>query len=112
VGPEDCRICRKLGTSVPCLPHETFTGRGCAEPEILEENVPAIELFLAVQTQWRVGFSGATGLDYAGVEAAARLRGTALTADTFDRLQVLERAWLAALGDVRERGKPPTVEAS
>jgi hypothetical protein len=111
VGPEDCRICRRLGKSVPCLPSENDSGRGCDNPEILAENVPAIEFFLAIQTQWRVGFSGATGLDYVGVEAAARLRGVDLTSDLFGRIQVLERAWLDALGDVRERATAK-VEAS
>lgn len=32
-------------------------------------NVPAWEAWQSVQTQWRVGANGATGLDYAGVRA-------------------------------------------
>lgn len=33
------------------------------------DNVAAWRAWEAVQTQWRIGFSGATGLDYAGVRA-------------------------------------------
>lgn len=47
---------------------------GNAEPErdiayLWPCNVPAWEHWCALQTQWRVGMSGATGLDYAGVRA-------------------------------------------
>jgi len=33
------------------------------------ENWPSFSLFCAVQTQWRTGMSGATGLDYPAVFA-------------------------------------------
>jgi hypothetical protein len=62
-----------------------------------------IELFLAAQTQWRVGMSGPTGLDYAGVEACARLRGATLDPDTFEALQTAELAALGAWRDKRAR---------
>lgn len=32
--------------------------------ELWPENWPAIQLFTRLQTQWRVGFAGAVGLDY------------------------------------------------
>ena len=38
-------------------------------------NVPAWDAWSAVQTQWRTGMSGATGLDYAGVRAWLALAG-------------------------------------
>ena len=62
-----------------------------------------IDLYAAVQTQWRFGMAGATGLDYAGVEAAARLRGTPLDAETFRALQICEHAALAAMADRRDK---------
>lgn len=34
------------------------------------EHEPALLLWAAVQTQWRTGMAGATGLDYAGVRAS------------------------------------------
>lgn len=48
--------------------------------------MPAFELFVAVRTQWRNGFAGATGLDYAGVRAYMDL---ALPIDC-DRRRLLE----------------------
>lgn len=38
------------------------------------ENVTAWRCWSAVQTQWRVGMGGATGLDYAGVRAWLELQ--------------------------------------
>jgi hypothetical protein len=32
--------------------------------QIWEENWPALQLYLRLHTQWRVGFNGAVGLDY------------------------------------------------
>ena len=62
-----------------------------------------IDLYASAQTQWRVGMAGATGLDYAGVEAMGRLRGTPLSPDDFAALQVCERAALAAMSDISKR---------
>jgi len=59
--------------------------------------VPAFNLFCELHSQWRVGFQGRTGLDYAAVESHLRLSAAAprrqwpgLYAD----LRVLERAAL------------------
>lgn len=35
--------------------------------EVWEDNVPAYTLFTTVMTQWRIGMSGAIGLDYGAV---------------------------------------------
>lgn len=32
--------------------------------EIWPENKPAIDLFISLSTQWRIGMNGSTGLDY------------------------------------------------
>jgi len=56
-----------------------------------------------VQTQWRVGFGGATGLDYPGCEAAARMAGIEVTADLFDGLRVCEAAAMQAMSERQER---------
>jgi hypothetical protein len=34
------------------------------EVDVWPENWPAVEIFLRLDTQWRVGFGGATGLVY------------------------------------------------
>lgn len=95
-GPDYCRACRRRrGSEEKC--------NDCAEPNLLPEAEPVIDLFLAAQTQWRVGMAGATGLDYAGVEALARLRGTPLDPETFASLQVCEYAALQAMSEQQKR---------
>ncbi len=42
-----------------------------------------------------------TGLDYAGVEAAARARGTRWTAELLEKLRVMEHAALEVFADAR-----------
>ena len=63
------------------------------------EHEPVLQIWFAVQTQWRVGAAGATGLDYAGVDALLRLRrlcgGRRRTARLVADLQVMEHATLA-----------------
>ena len=49
----------------------------------------ALQLYFAARTQWRVGFSGAVGLDYVALEIVARTLGISL--DTvLPLIQVLE----------------------
>lgn len=61
------------------------------------EHREALDFWFGVQTQWRVGMAGATGLDYAGVEAYLRMRQVAAPARRvrlLHELQVMERATL------------------
>ena len=64
--------------------------------EIEPDNWETVMLFLRVQTQWRHGFNGPTGLDYQGVEAAMRMARVARTVELFEGLQVMEFAALKA----------------
>lgn len=59
---------------------------------IWPDNVPAVETFIAMQTQWRVGMAGATGLDYTALPAVLSLVGVPADEhpDTFDCLRVME----------------------
>jgi hypothetical protein len=62
------------------------------EPEsfgILPENVDALNWFLLMQTQWRVGMNGLTGMDYGVFLQWAKEEG----------VKRLDRLWL--LGDLR-----------
>ncbi|MCA1857456.1 DUF1799 domain-containing protein [Massilia oculi] len=43
--------------------------------EIWPENLPAYDAFCGMSTQWRVGMSGATGLDYNALPVVLRLQG-------------------------------------
>lgn len=67
--------------------------------EVWPENWPAFSLFCTVQTQWRVGACGPTGLDYTPLLA---LMGRMKLSDQdhddlFEDVQTLERAALAAM---------------
>lgn len=53
------------------------------------DNLPALTLFSSLTTQWRVGFNGATGLDYNVLPTVLRLHG-------------IQRAeWPAMFDDIR-----------
>jgi hypothetical protein len=72
------------------------------------ENVPAWLFFRACSTQWRHGFNGPTGLDYAGVEVLMRrLRVPFRRRDRMLQLvRAMERGSLlgwAEMRDERER---------
>jgi len=69
--------------------------------EVWPENVLPIQIFMRLQTQWRHGFSGPTGLDYTGVRAGLAMMGVEATAGLFEDLQTMERATLALWSEVR-----------
>jgi hypothetical protein len=64
-----------------------------------------LELFVALSTQWRIGMSGATGLDYAVLFAVMDLHGIAQTdrRERFDELRTLERAALEVMSEQAKR---------
>lgn len=72
------------------------------EPEVWPDCWPAVRVFIAMDTQWRSGMGGPTGLDYAALpEVWRRLKvPPSERDDLFADLQVLERA---ALGEMRKR---------
>nr|WP_255773277.1 DUF1799 domain-containing protein [Halorhodospira sp. 9622] len=65
------------------------------------ENWAAFETFYRCQTQWRVGMSGRTGLDYTAVRVVLDLFSEEDQRESFDRLQVMEFAALEAMGERR-----------
>ena len=69
------------------------------------DNRPAWELWLAVQTQWRVGLGGATGLDYSAVAAVMHMQGTPRKerSELLALLRVMEAEVLEVWGKERER---------
>ena len=56
-----------------------------------------LEMFLRLQTQWRVGMGGPLGLDYGATEWLFRLYAIAEPASLLEDLQVMEYAVLAAI---------------
>lgn len=61
-----------------------------------------------MQTQWRVGMSGPTGLDYQGVSAYLDLRGIGpeQRRELFELLQACERATLDVWAEQRAKHQP------
>lgn len=61
------------------------------------ENWTAVSVFSDLTTQWRIGFSGPTGLDYGVIPTVLRLKGVvrARWPAVFADLQVMEDAALA-----------------
>lgn len=73
----------------------------CAPPPVpvWPENKRATRVFLAMRTQWRVGMSGYTGLDYSALaEVWSRLGIPRADRDVvFYELQVIEQGALEAI---------------
>jgi len=75
------------------------------EFHVLPENVPVLDLFQAVQTQWRYGQAGPTGLDYSGVRShPAFLRvPRKRREELLGGVEVMERAYLNKAAELRQR---------
>ena len=67
--------------------------------ELWPENQPALDLFCMVQTQWRTGMNGATGLDYVPLFTLMDKRGLSGEAwqQLFDDVRVIESAALVEM---------------
>ncbi len=78
---------------------------GDGELWLWPDNRPAWDLWRCLQTQWRVGMGGATGLDYGGVQAAMQLLGIkhGQRTELFALVQIMEAAVLDEWGRRRER---------
>lgn len=72
--------------------------------EVWEENWEALNLFFRLQTQWRVGFNGATGLDYTSVLAVFDLYGVENRIDAFECIQVCEAELLTIIQENNKSG--------
>jgi hypothetical protein len=70
--------------------------------ELWPENVEPLGLFMQLQTQWRMGPAGPSGLDYAGVRAAFSMMRVRLTPALFGDVQAMERAALAIMAEARD----------
>lgn len=67
--------------------------------EIWPDNEAAVAVFCGMQSQWRVGFAGATGMDYAALPAVLSLLQIPPEQhpDTFDCLRTMEAEALAVM---------------
>lgn len=62
--------------------------------EVWEENWPAVEMWLRVCTQWRVGMNGPVGLDYNILPWLFEMYDVQKPKDMLDDLQAMETAFL------------------
>ena len=67
--------------------------------EVWEENWPAVEMFLRVQTQWRTTMNGLLGLDYGAVAWLFKMYAVEDQRALLEDLQVMEAAAMAAIND-------------
>ena len=83
------------------------------EPECIylwPESVDAWEHWRALQTQWRAGMAGATGLDYAGVRAYLDECGVEPgpeRRELFECIRACEHACLEVWAELRDKQPPP-----
>jgi len=72
-------------------------------PTIPDEALDAWDLFLASMTQWRVGFGGATGLDYRAVFHVSTSLEIEITEETLKYLNHMEHAYLELQKDISDK---------
>jgi hypothetical protein len=72
-----------LGIKLDCTPEPEYF-------EIEPEAWPAMEIFLACQTQWRMGLNGPIGLDYIAVSWLFKLYNIANPAAVLADMQIIE----------------------
>lgn len=94
-----------MGQAIAKLGLTASPGRADGEVYLWPENVAAWGWWLELQTQWRSGMGGHTGLDYSA--ALAYLREVAPNDDerreAFDGIRACERATLDVWAEQRER---------
>ena len=67
--------------------------------EVLPDNLPIVQMFLRLQTQWRTAMSGFVGLDYGVAEWLFRLYEVEDPRSLLEGLQVMEAAAIVKLND-------------
>lgn len=93
---EYCKFCRSRQLKQDCA------HCGNKEPFLLEKNWQATDLFLACQTQYRVGFGVIAGLDYLALEKVASWLEIKIDKELFNKIRILERK---VLEDCREKNE-------
>jgi len=75
------------------------------ETEIWPDNARAVEVFVAMSTQWRIGAVGAVGLDYNVVPLVMRMIGIPASErlGLFESLRTMEETALATMRENRSK---------
>lgn len=69
--------------------------------EVWPENATALDVFVQMGTQWRVGAGGAVGLDYGVLPFVMRMSGVPPRerGEVFEAIRVMEHAALQAMSE-------------
>lgn len=72
--------------------------------DVFPENWQTVEVFASVMTQWRIGMSGPTGLDYAVLPGVMQMMGVARKEqmEVFNGVRVMESEALKVLSEKRD----------
>lgn len=70
---------------------------------VMEENWPALEVFLTCQTQWRYSMSGPIGIDYTSLLSVISLYSAKKKRQLFDEVRLIELGALNAISEMRKR---------
>ena len=89
-----------MGASVEAIKK---AAQAADEFAIWPENWQPLRVFLAMQTQWRVGVAGPTGLDYSAMPAVCQMLGIGNKAQrrAFPAVQVMEAEALKVFSEKR-----------
>jgi len=68
---------------------------------VWEENWDIVGMFIKLQTQWNIGFSGATGLHYPSMEWLCRLYEVEDRVAMFEGVQIMEAEALSIMSKAR-----------
>lgn len=70
---------------------------------VFPENAQVVEMFLRCATQWRMSFSGPSGLDYPAVIKVLEIYGVMNIPAVLDDLRIMERAALDEIHSKKEK---------
>lgn len=76
-----------------------------SELEIFPENWQPVQIFIAMQTQWRTGMSGPIGMDYQALAVVMELYEVADRKDCFSAVRTMEIETLAAIAEKQNGGQ-------
>ncbi len=111
---DSCIECRAIGrqrfgadvcgrSGAVCVREEAFLA---ADARLVSwEAREALRLWNVVQSQWRIGMAGATGLDYPAVYRVAETIGVEIDDDVLSLLQALEAEQIESWGEKAERDR-------
>lgn len=67
--------------------------------KVYRSNWDTVQLFLALRTQWMVGMSGPTGINYVAIEPTARLMDLQVTPEIFNGIRLMEGSAMETMRD-------------